>query len=269
MFSDLRDRPIKVEWQIANKNDCSGSAPSDEETHADSSRDPESMKKENISKTARMKGLPYQTRKRYKANEGRTLKPACNCKRGCFEKVTEVDRLIIFDDFWRNHGNWDQKRKYIAERVTKIEIKRRTVISDNKRTCNLRYSLRVNEEDIFVCQTMFLNTLDIRDNFVRYTINKKIRGDGFAEPDMRGKKKYKKISETVIQSVKDHISSYIGRNSRTNQRRRKPHYCIVRMYEQYKEEMEKKGKTGEQCAKSWLYYKLAKSQLNTASAPVH
>lgn len=207
-----------------------------------------------MNKVARMKGL------------GRTLKPACNCKSRCYEQITEVDRLIIFDDFWKNHCSWEEKRRYIAKRVTRIKIKRRTMRGrDETRSCSRRYVLRINEEDVKVCKTMFLNTLDIGIAFVNSTFNK-MKVDGFFEPDMRGKKSSaNKTSEAIVQSVKNHISSNLcpRQNNQKKGREIKPNIDVKKMYQNYEEDMQKKGRNESQYAKLWLYRKVFRTDFAT------
>lgn len=224
-------------------------------------------------KIARLKEQPYQTRKGSENKEGRVLKPACNCKRRCYEKISEVDRLIIFDDFWRNHCSLQEKRQYIAERITKTKKKRSNVpktVKDqrgsnraDRRNYTLLYRLKVNEENIPVCQVMFLNTLSISESFTRYTIYNKKNLDGLVEPDKRGTHSNKKTSEAIVQSVKDHIFSYAKlHTARKNNNRKlnlKPDLSIPERYKLYKEKMEKEGKNEDQYAKLWLYKKIINS----------
>lgn len=147
--------------------------------------------KQKSIKGERQKRLPCNNNKSTtKVKEVRTLKPPCSCKRMCFEKVTEVDRLIIFDEFWKNCCSVEEKRRYVATRIIKVKKERRRVrkcgTGADRRTWTLRYNLQINEEDIRVCQTMFLNTLAINIGFVKSTFNK-MKADGLFQPDMRGR----------------------------------------------------------------------------------
>lgn len=220
-------------------------------------------RKPNKGEVAKQKEFTNKDRKILKTNESRTLKPACTCKRKCYEKLTEVDRLIIFDDFWKNHCSSKEKRQYIADRIAKIK---RTNEKDMRRRRNytLRYTLRVQDINIQVCQVMFLNTLSIDEWFMRYTINKKIKVDGGVEPDRRGKYERKKTPAAMYQLVKDYIATYINLVTRNNnQKRRNSKVYVKDIYRHYKEHIEKEGNSDRQHAKLWLFRQVYKSEFQS------
>ncbi|XP_072394907.1 uncharacterized protein [Diabrotica undecimpunctata] len=62
-------------------------------------------------------------------------------------------------------------------------------------------------EKIRVCKIFFKNTLDISERFVNTSLQKTDE-HGFVQPDLRGRhSNHPKLSEELIQSIKDHINS--------------------------------------------------------------
>lgn len=120
--------------------------------------------KRTRTKICRLKGLPYlsSTAIIHKVVKGRALKPGCKCNKNCHEKLTEEDRLMLFDDFWKNHNSWNEKRQYVANGVIKVKKLRNRSKAANgteRRKFTFKYTLRFNDESINVCKTMFLNML--------------------------------------------------------------------------------------------------------------
>lgn len=106
------------------------------------------------------------------------MKPPCNCRAKCFEKLSDAVREKIFKSFWAESVGWEQRRQYIADRVSKtIKIRTRvaSTFQDDKRKYNFNYHLQVNEELIKVCKVMFLNTLSIGEKYLKITLQKKMR----------------------------------------------------------------------------------------------
>lgn len=224
----------------------------------------------NVAKKMRLQGKPYQSKvaKKNKIVEARSLKPSCKCRAECFKKLSEEQRVKIFESFWSDCNNWDQRRQYIADRVTKTAKLRTRVNSsfeEDKRKYNYNYSLQVNDNIISVCKVMFLNTHSIGEKYVKITVAKK-NDNGLTEPDKRGSHS-NKTKDTVIQSVKDHISSlpsYESHYSREKSKRRYlgPELNITLMYKLYKEKMAERGIIEENQAKEWLYREIFNTMFN-------
>lgn len=205
----------------------------------------------NIAKKARLEGNSYESpvAKKNKKVEARTLKPACSCRAKCFEKLSEEVRQTIFENFWSGCKSWEQRRQYVADRVTKT-VKVRTKKA-SRRKYNFIYNFQVNDKTINVCRVMFLNTLSIGEKYVKICVSKK-NESGMTEHDKRGRHvPANKTKDSIVQSVLDHISSYpsYGLNLST-------------MYKQYKEKMVGAGKSESEYAKEWFYRKISNLKIH-------
>ncbi|XP_072378606.1 uncharacterized protein [Diabrotica undecimpunctata] len=102
-----------------------------------------------------------------KPKEARSIKPRCTCKIGKYstlkcETIDENSRKDIFKQFWS--FTWGEKKTLVNEWVTTIETMRprnRNTKEITKRANTFIYHLKVNNEKVKVCRTMFLNTLDL------------------------------------------------------------------------------------------------------------
>ncbi|KAF9411051.1 hypothetical protein HW555_010053 [Spodoptera exigua] len=166
----------------------------------------------------------------YKSRNGKMRKkkemgPCCGekCKFKCSQKITNVDRDLLFVAFWSMGDivrHWDFINKY----CDKIPKRRVTTETASRREFTLRYYLptkidhEVHETDsvspkpqitkIQVCKTMFLNTFGIKQGLV-YSALKKLSLQGTVVHDKRGIHRHtKKITEEMIASVCDHVNSF-------------------------------------------------------------
>lgn len=100
-----------------------------------------------------------------KAKEPRTLKDRCGCKKNISMKctqITDVDRKQIFTKFWKM--TWDEKKMYVntlIQTVPTLRFRNRKVNNVSKRCRTFQYYLKVENSNIRVCKTFFLNTLNI------------------------------------------------------------------------------------------------------------
>jgi hypothetical protein len=102
-----------------------------------------------------------------KPKEPRVMKPRCKCKskqRGIMKcsLINEHERQRIFKSFWQM--SWGEKKVVINNQVKSVPTKRhrnRKQENETKRGQSLEYFLRVQEECLRVCRTMFINTLVI------------------------------------------------------------------------------------------------------------
>lgn len=109
------------------------------------------------------------------------LPPRCNgvnCNkvaRQC-SRIPELDRLQICKEF---HGLCDreQQRAYIVRNIRQAPVRQRTNPSARYRTNY--YFLPKDGEQVNVCQTMFLNTLNISEKVVRTALSKVRNCDEF------------------------------------------------------------------------------------------
>lgn len=101
------------------------------------------------------------------AKTSRKMKNRCTCiqrengKIKC-ASITEDERNGIFKAFW--NLTWGEKKTYINNLVVSLPTKRyrdRRNADVSKRLQSLIYYLRVKDNNIRVCRTMFLNTLNV------------------------------------------------------------------------------------------------------------
>lgn len=121
--------------------------------------------------------------------EGRKLKPPCSCKSKCYQKISEENRLHIFNQFWKKCDTWDQRRQVIARSVTKKQkliMKTEGNLETDRRKFSFVYRLIADSISDRVRRTMFLNTLWLGEKFVKVSLEKQFDG-GLIAPDQRGK----------------------------------------------------------------------------------
>ena len=121
---------------------------------------------------------------------------------------------------------------------------------------SLEYSFRIAGTKIRVCKTMFLNTLDINDSWVKPAFKKLGSGSSVAE-DIRGKGNKKSIPPNIIENVKQHINLFPKLPSHYVRKKNKRKYLdeslnIRKMYNFYLEWMSKE-KPGEELATQRQY----------------
>ncbi|KAF6216673.1 hypothetical protein GE061_001019 [Apolygus lucorum] len=124
--------------------------------------------------------------------EKREMGPTCNaplCKkwrnRLC-DTVKQEERQQLYDEFWKNM-TWESKKMFVCATVDILQVKKRTKKkphSNKERSRSFAYFLRVNGERIPVCKNMYLSSLGLRENEVRYWIESFIENN---QPSMRRK----------------------------------------------------------------------------------
>lgn len=229
--------------------------------------------KKNKAKKSRLAGSPYiSMSKKKKEIPQRQLKEACLCRMKCYEKISRQERETCFHHFWKVCKDWDQRRQYVSNHVTKtvkVRSKVNSTLAQDRRKYNYKYSFAIGNKIIPVCKVMYLNTLCVGEKFVKLCVEKKMSG-GLTEPDRRGQKSpSNKTDEKVVTSVVDHISSYPSYESHyrreTNVRRYLgPELNINIMYKQYVEKMKSEMKSPEEIAKDWLYRDIFNKKFNLA-----
>ncbi|CAH1975140.1 unnamed protein product [Acanthoscelides obtectus] len=86
-----------------------------------------------------------------------------NCRNKCRQKISEEERKALFEEFWKigDHSRqWDYIVRYVKT-VEKKHVKRTD--SKSRRNHSRTYQLLVNNKEITVCKTMFLNTYGISE----------------------------------------------------------------------------------------------------------
>lgn len=99
--------------------------------------------------------------------EPKCMKNRCNCsnQKGVIKcaTVTDDDRKKIFDEFWKKY-TWGEKKIFVNDTVQSLQPKRqrdRKEAGLSRRTQSLIYNLKIDDQYVRVCKTMYLNTLGI------------------------------------------------------------------------------------------------------------
>ncbi|KAL4148290.1 hypothetical protein QTP88_002566 [Uroleucon formosanum] len=108
--------------------------------------------------------------------DAKTIGPSCSekCRMKCFDKLSNADRKTIFELYWEI-DDYDRKREFLA-RYVRIVQKKQSIVSpsQSRRNVSRKYFIPVNNEEIQVCQKMFLQTFAISDKVV--TIKDTVKG---------------------------------------------------------------------------------------------
>lgn len=81
----------------------------------------------------------------------------CNCSVNGFDLVGHAIIEAIFRDFWAS-GSWNTQTAYVQKQTTTVAVKRRrTNNMDNQKGCTRFYHVPVDDADITVCKTAFVN----------------------------------------------------------------------------------------------------------------
>lgn len=137
----------------------------------------------NIQKQLRNTGKRYRSSKGFIV-EARSMALPCSCRQECSAKVNEKNRLMNFSKYW-NLDDISKKRKFIANHI-KLEKPMRALKKSRALSRLILHHLDVansdgSTEQIKVCKTMFLNTLDISNTVITTTI--KLSNQYFEETD--------------------------------------------------------------------------------------
>lgn len=119
---------------------------------------------------------------------GKSIRPACpeNCLFQCRQKVTQLQRQQLFDEFHALadvHAQW----QYMARNLTRIVPKYRKISSkDVSRKYNIAYAFVIDGVKVRVCKIYFHNTLGITSSVSKTALKKCDENGVLLEPDMRG-----------------------------------------------------------------------------------
>ena len=75
------------------------------------------------------------------------------------ENISEEQRQTIFADFWKM--TWEQWKIYVSSQIEACPTKRQTTGGQSRKNRTYKYKLQVDNNQVPVCQTMFLSTLNI------------------------------------------------------------------------------------------------------------
>ncbi|KAF6215343.1 hypothetical protein GE061_010095 [Apolygus lucorum] len=110
--------------------------------------------------------------------EGRKMGPPCEslmcrkwAKRSC-ELVTQSDREVIFNDFWKKMTSWEEKKTYVCSTVSIEPTKQKTVNGKpSRRTSSYFYNLKIQDRRFPVCRAMYLSTLGLKRAELHYWLS--------------------------------------------------------------------------------------------------
>lgn len=128
----------------------------------------------NFEKEKKAKGLEYVNSKN-KIIKKKSLLPPCSCRMKCFEKFSNENRETILYNYYNLPK--ESQQQFIASSVIETDKKVQRVRKNkdvaSRRKYSRLYFLSKGNENIKVCQIMFLNTLSITLKQVRCTVEKK------------------------------------------------------------------------------------------------
>ena len=132
-------------------------------------RDPKSWVKENR-KRLRNGGQEYKSTSG-KVVRSKCVQPtACTCHYKCSDTIPQEKREDIFHHYW-SLDNYDRQRDYIRTNTFITESKYK--IKDSRRQNTIQYFLTIGNVKQRVCKRFFLQTLDIGERVVSYTLKNK------------------------------------------------------------------------------------------------
>lgn len=111
-----------------------------------------------------------------KRKERRAIGNRCKCKGNVTIRCVQIaddERCKIFTEFWKM--SWFEKKAYVNSLIKIVPTKRprnRKVSDESKRCRTYQYYFRVENTNIRVCKTFFLNTLNIGRQSVFKWVNK-------------------------------------------------------------------------------------------------
>lgn len=188
--------------------------------------DPASWKR-NKAKALKNSGKAYITMSKSKKQmEAKTMGPVCSdkCKLKCADQFSSVERLTLFDNYWKT-GDLTAQRHFISDNMTTIEPKYRYVrVGSTRQNFNHAYFFPQHGRRIRVCKVFFMNTLAISDKTIRTVVKKNSERIGLMQEN-RGKHGNQFQLEAALKDgVKAHINSIPRIES---------HYCRARTKRQF------------------------------------
>lgn len=179
----------------------------------------------NIRKRLKMQGKEYYTLSAKKVKE-KEIKEPCKCRKKCYEQLSISEREEIFKEFYNLSSEAQNQfiANFVEEQNKKVERKR-TDNGASRRNFTRKYFLLKSNGRVEVCQTMFLNTLDLNLKKVRVITEKKRHSEsGICPEDMRGKhKNHPKVPEKDKEEIRNHIKmfpSYESHYSRSHTKKK-------------------------------------------------
>lgn len=198
-------------------------------------------------KTLRNTGKKYVTKKGVEIRAREMRANPCvqkNCKHGC-GTITDERRQNIFDHFWTL--DTDRRRDWLVSNSKQECVKRKRTKDVSRRNATFKYFINEGEGRRQVCLTFILNTLDITQKFLHYTLSH--ASYGTAQEDLRGKHvPPNKTSKDLIDSVKKYIENLPSVPSHYCRKNSSKFYLpqefknLTNLYRLYKQNYQTEGK---------------------------
>lgn len=140
--------------------------------------------------------------------------PACDCRLGCFEKVTKQARTQILQNF-NLLSSHDAQNSYLSGLISVLPIKRPSK-NESALHYDAVYKYRVlamiNSEikEITICKKAFMSIHGITRKKIEYLVAS-LKKYGCAPIDKRGKhNSHKQLNDEVKSLIRRHINSFKG-----------------------------------------------------------
>lgn len=198
-------------------------------------------------KAQRDRGEEYVSKKGTKVRARAMKVNPCvqkKCINGC-DTITDERRQNIFQHYWSL--STDRRRDWLVSNSKKEHVKRKRTKDLSRRSATFNYFINEGEGKRQVCLRFMLNTLDLTQKFVHYTLSHASYGS--AKEDLRGRHvPPNKTTSDLIDSVKTYIQNLPAVPS---------HYCrknstrfylpqefrnVTNLYRLYKEDYQKQGR---------------------------
>lgn len=140
----------------------------------------------------------------YKSFRGKVI--PSNCKYLCAQKVSEAERVQIFNSFY----SLDSQRKhdYILKTTSRNLRNRKTTNKQSRRAFSFAYYIEIGADRFMVCKNFYLGTLNISQTSVYNVHQKNFTQTGTSQTDMRGRISSKKIPQEIVDDIMKHINSF-------------------------------------------------------------
>jgi hypothetical protein len=202
---------------------------------------PENWERNKLKKN-RHTGKSYTTHYGKMFSE-KKMKSGCGmkCRYKCHEKISNEDRLALFENYWRI-GDKSRQREFLARCIKRHSTKRKTCSETSRRQHSHTYTFSKNSSDIQVCKVFFLGTLDVSDKVIQNVLNN-VNTNGILDESRSGKHTNRRSTSTLqTEQVKRHIESFPTVPShycrkRTNRKYLPGHLNIRKMYQLYLNEV--------------------------------
>lgn len=152
-------------------------------------------------------GEAYLSVRSKKTHVGKSIGPPCSCKKKCFEKFTQDQRMNIFNQYWKL-GDHEEQWQYILRYVKASTIKKMTLSRSRNRTQTLSYTLPINDDLVQVCKVFFLNTLSIGESLIFTAIEKSKSGGDISDNRGCHENRPQKMKEDTEKSIIEHIGLF-------------------------------------------------------------